>query len=153
MAYATHDDVFSRFPPITTMVGTGDLDVSTVAVDSIYISDAESYINAFLRGRYQTPLAPEPIITQIATDIAIYRMIEQNAPRIPDIADKRWSAANSTLMMLRDGIMLLDPASQTLISTGGDQEVWSSNLEQSGPVFAAIEANSFFSPRSLDDFY
>ena len=140
MAYATSDDVFFRYPPISSVVGSGDLYVTSANVASIYIADAESYVNAYLRARYTIPLVAEPIITQITTDIAIYRMIEEHAPRIPDLAEKRWLNANSTLCMLRDGYMLLDPSSQVLVTTGGDQEAWSSNQEQCGPVFDAPEA-------------
>lgn len=139
MAYATVTDVFVRFPPITTMISSAATDVTTATVSSVYIADAESYVNAYLRGRYAVPLAAEPIITQITTDIAIYRMIEEHAPRIPDMAEKRWLNANSTLCMLRDGYMLLDPTSQTVITSGGDQEVWGSNEDNFGPVFGAAE--------------
>lgn len=142
MAYATAEDVFVRYPPITTMISSADTDVSTDAVSSVYIADAESYVNAYLRGRYVTPLSPEPIITQITTDIAIYRMIEEHAPRIPDMAEKRWLNANSTLCMLRDGYMLLDPSSQVLVTTGGDQEVWGSN-QDSHKIFDAPEDEFF----------
>lgn len=137
--YADPSDVFLRYPPVTTMVGTGAMDVATTAISSIYIADAESYVNAYLRARYVIPLSPEPIITQITTDIAIYRMIEDHAPRIPDLAEKRWTNANSTLCMLRDGYMLLDTNSQTLVTTGGDQEVWGSNQDDCGPVFKPAE--------------
>jgi phage gp36-like protein len=144
MAYATIDDVMKRYPPIETVVGSGDQLVTSVDVASIYISDAESYVNAFLRGIYVTPLAAEPVITQVTTDIAIYRMIEDHAPRIPDMAEKRMIAANSLLYMLKDGTMQLDPASQQNVTSGGDQDAWSSNLEQAGPVFTPIETFSCF---------
>jgi phage gp36-like protein len=142
MAYAGYADVFNRYLPITTMVGSDITQVTTFGVSSIYCLDAESYVNAYLRGRYAIPLAPEPIITQITADIAIYRLLEERAPRVPDIALTRWLNANSILCMLRDGYMLLDPNSQTIITTGGDQEVWSTNLEQAGPVFTPVETFS-----------
>lgn len=142
--YADASDVFLRYPPIESVVGSGDMLVNTTDVASIYIADAEGYVNAFLRGRYVTPLVREPIITQVTTDIAIYRLVEDHAPRIPDMAEKRMVAANSLLYMLQSGVMQLDPASQTLVTSGGDQEVWSTNLEQAGPVFGAVEVCSQF---------
>jgi phage gp36-like protein len=142
MPYADASDVFLRYPPIESVVGSGDMLVNTSDVASIYIADAEGYVNAFLRGRYVTPLVKEPIITQVTTDIAIYRLVEDHAPRIPDMAEKRMVAANSLLYMLQSGVMQLDPASQTLVTSGGDQEVWSTNLEQAGPVFSAVEVCS-----------
>lgn len=144
--YAVPSDVFLRYTPITTIVGSDSTSVTTNAVSSIYIADAQSYIDAFLRARYVTPLVPEPIITQITTDIAIYRMVEDHAPRIPDLALSRWTQANSILGMLRDGTMLLDPASQTVVTSGGDQDVWSTDLEQCGPVFRAPERHHFDNP-------
>lgn len=141
MSYADPSDVFRRYPPISTIVGSdaAGMMVSTLDVGSIYIADAEGYVNAFLRGRYVTPMAREPILTQVTVDISIYRMIEDHAPRIPDMAEKRMIAANSLLWMLQSGVMQLDPASQVLVTTGGDQEVWSTALEQVGPVFGTAE--------------
>lgn len=142
MPYASFQDVFLRYPPIESVVGSGDMLVNTTDVASVYIADAEGYVNAYLRARYVTPLAREPVVTQVTVDIAVYRLIEDHAPRVPDMAEKRMIAANSMLYMLREGVMLLDPASQVLVTTGGDQEVWSTNLEQAGPVFTAIEVCS-----------
>lgn len=139
MSYATHDDVFKRYGMSTTLVGTQATDVQTVDIDSVYLADAESYINAFLRPRYSIPLVTEPLITGLCSDIAIYRMVEDRCPRIPDICEKRWINANSTLCMLRDGVMQL--GSSTLV-TSGDQEAWSNVLSYSGPVFMPIEAST-----------
>lgn len=149
MAYATIGDVLRRYPPVATMVGSDTTDVTSTEVESIYIADAESYINASLRSRYVTPLAAEPLITQVTADIAIYRMLEDKAPRIPDMAEKRWIAANSTLAMLRDGTMLLDPSSQVNVASGGDQDAWSNVLEQAGPIFRPAE--DITNTRSLMD--
>jgi phage gp36-like protein len=144
--YATPDDLFRRYPPIESVVGSGDMLVNTVDVGSVYIADAQGYVDAFLRGRYMAPLVKEPIITQVTTDIAIYRLVEDHAPRVPDMAEKRMIAANSLLYALANGTLQLDPASQTLVTSGGDQEAWSSNLEQAGPVFGAIEVCSAGTP-------
>lgn len=139
--YADDNDVFRRYPPISTIVGSaadGSM-VNTVEVSSIYVADAQGYVDAFLRSRYVTPLAKEPVITQVTVDIAIYRMIEDHAPRIPDMALSRMVAANSLLWMLKTGDIQLDPASQVLVTSGGDQDVWATTLEQSGPVFGTAE--------------
>ena len=61
MAYATIDDIFARYAPIHTMVGTGTQDVTSLEVSSIFIADAESFMNTFLAKRYQTPVATEPV--------------------------------------------------------------------------------------------
>jgi len=136
MAYATIDDIFKRYPPISTMVGSGVNDVSSVDVSSIYVADAESYVNAYLGARYVLPLSPEPLITQLTCDMALYKMVEDKAPRIPDFMDRRFTAAQSMLAMLRDGDMILTANSQQ-VSQGGNQEAWSS-VQDFHPVFSPV---------------
>jgi phage gp36-like protein len=55
--YATIDDVFGRYKPINTMVGIGSYDVTSVQVSSIFVADAESFVDAYLGARYEVPLA------------------------------------------------------------------------------------------------
>lgn len=136
MAYATIDDVFKRYSPISTMVGTGTNDVTSVDVSSVYVADAESYVNAYLGARYVLPLSSEPIVTQLTSDIAIYKMLEDRAPRIPDFMDKRFERAQKMLEMLRDGDMILTGSNQQ-ISSGGNQEAWANNSDYH-PVFSPV---------------
>lgn len=136
MAYATIDDVTKRYPPILTMIGSGSNDVSSNDVSSIYLADAESYVNAFLGARYALPLATEPLITQLTSDIAIYKMVEDKAPRIPDFMDKRMASVSSMLAMLRDGQMILTASSQQ-VNSGGNQEAWSST-QSYHPIFSPV---------------
>jgi phage gp36-like protein len=67
----------------------------------------------------------------MTSDIALFRMIRDRAPRIPDIMQTRYTDVISMLSMIRDGKMQLTASSQT-IASGGDQEAWSS--AQSGSV-------------------
>lgn len=136
MAYATIDDVFKRYPPISTMVGTGGNDVASADVSSIYIADAESYVNAYLGVRYTLPLATEPLVTQLTSDIALYKMVEDKAPRIPEFMEKRFASVTKMLEMLRDGQMILTATSQT-VNSGGNQEAWASNQDYH-PVFSPV---------------
>lgn len=135
MAYATISDVFKRFPPIHTMVGTGPNDVSSVDVSSIYIYDADSYVNAFLGARYTIPLTAEPLVTMLSSDIAIFRMCQDRMPRIPDYIKGRFDHVNSLLGMLRDGQMILS-SSQSIV-TDGNQEAWTGN-QNYHPVFSTV---------------
>lgn len=139
MAYSTQDDIFRRYPPIESVVGSGDMYVATADITSVYIPQSDSYIDAYLRARYVTPLAADPLLTMLSSDISIYKMLEDHAPRVPDMALSRWVAVNSMLYMLANGTMLLNPASQTIVTSGGDQDAWSSNEEQCGPVFHPAE--------------
>lgn len=136
MPYAVFDDVLNRFPPASTLVGSNaNTQVTTVEVSSVYISDAEGYVNAFLRAKYSIPLSAEPIITMVTADIAIYRLVEDRLPRIPDFAEKRFIAANSILSMLRDGKMVLS-SSQT-VQGSGDQEAYST-VGSYHPIFSPV---------------
>jgi len=142
--YAEFTDITKRYNPITTMIGSGANDVSTADVTSIYIRDAMSIVNAYLSRRYITPLNPEPILTDLTSDIAIYRMLSDRAPRIPDYMEKRYTNAMSMLTMLRDGGMDLTASSQSINSGGGDQFAWSNVIGggQNGPVFKPIESET-----------
>jgi phage gp36-like protein len=139
--YATVDGVLTRYKPLNSMIGTGTLDINTSDIASIYIADAQGYMDAFLSTRYVTPVVAEPLITMLCSDIAIYKMVEDRAPRIPDFCEKRWAAANSFLSQLANGVMALTSAQ--LVSSAGDEEVWSNVLENpNGPVFQPVEAFS-----------
>ena len=136
MPYATAPDVFNRFPAIRTMVGTGQSDVHTHDVSTVYCADAESIVDAYLASRYVVPLATSPLITKITCDIAIYDLGVDRMPRIPEWMQKRYDNAILLLEKLRDGDMLLNPASYTTVTTG-DNEAWSSTGSYH-PVFSPV---------------
>lgn len=141
MAYATADDVINRYKPLITMIGTASLDVTTVDIASVYIADGESMVNAYLSTRYVTPLANEPLLTSITSDIAIYRLLSDKAPRIPDFMQKRYENAMALLISIKSGDMVLNSSTLTLTTTGGDQFAWSNVTEPGfgGPVFHPAE--------------
>ena len=118
MSYATIDDVFSRYAPINTMVGTGDNDVTSVEVSSIFIADAESFMNAHLAKRYTVPVPTESLITMIATDLAIANMLFEKLGEIPGFIQPRYDRAISMLDKLASGDLILTSASVSLVSTG-----------------------------------
>ncbi len=134
-AYASIDDVIKRYNPLLTMIGSADNDVSSADVSSIYIADASGIVNAYLGAKYVTPLAVEPLITALTSDIAIYKMLEDRTSRVPEIAEKRYTNATSILGMLRDGKMVLGN-SQTVV-TSGDWEAFSSTASYH-PVFSSV---------------
>ena len=129
MPYATISDVFARYKPLSTMVGNNSYDVSSKQVSSAFIADAEGFVDAYISARYVTPLtAPvPPLIRQITADIAIFNMVVEKMPNVPDFMQPRYDRNMEILKMLRDGDMLL-PTSSTMVSTG-DQEVWSNNQD------------------------
>lgn len=135
MSYAVLIDVFARYKPIKTMVGSEDLQVTSDDVSSIFINDAESLVDAYVSRRYETPLNPvPPLITQIASDLSIFNMLVEKLPSTPDFFQPRYDRAIKNLEMLRDGEMNL--SSQTVV-TSGDQEAWSST-ERYHPVFNPV---------------
>lgn len=135
--YATIDDVFKRYPLVSNVVGSDANLVASADVTSIYIADAGSIIDAYLGRRYTLPLNPEPILTWITSDIAIYRIFEDKLPRFPDAIEKRYTNAMSMLYMLQEGDMVLNASS--VIVDGGDQFVWSNVEDNSGVIFRPAE--------------
>lgn len=125
MPYAGFADVFVRFPPIKTMVGTGTNDVATLDVSSVYCAGAEGVVNAYLANRYAIPLTTDPLITKLTCDLAIYDLGIDKMPRIPEYLQARYDRAIRLLEMLKSGELNLNPGSQTLVTTG-DNEAWSS---------------------------
>ncbi|MEE8606705.1 MAG: DUF1320 domain-containing protein [Nitrospiraceae bacterium] len=126
MAYATSDDVVSRYKPILSMIGAGSYEVTSNDVSSIFVADAESFVDAYLGKKYLTPISPVPsMITAITSDLAIFNMLTEKQVQVPDFMQARYDRNMETLGFLRDGSMVL-PASVTIIA-GGDQEVWSNN--------------------------
>jgi len=136
MAYATITDVFARYKPIGSMVGAGSLDVTSDDVASIFISDAEGFMNAFLAARYVVPVTTEPLITMIAADLAISNMMFEKLGAIPDFMQGRYNRAEGYLTKLTTGEMLL-VASGTTQVTSGDSEAWSSTGSYH-PVFSPV---------------
>jgi phage gp36-like protein len=118
------------------MVGTLANEVSSVNVSSIYIADAESYINMYLGSRYVVPLTPEPAITQLTSDLAIYHMCVDRLPRVPEFMQGRYDRAIATLEKLRDGTMVLNPASNSLVSSGDNFAF--STTQSYHPIFSPV---------------
>lgn len=136
MTYATLDDVFIRYTPIKTMVGSGTNDVATTDITSVFLPSAESMVDAYIGTRYVTPLTVvPPLITQITADLAIFNLSAERLPRVPDFMQARYDRAMQNLAMLRDGKMTLG-ASVTVV-TNGNQEAWSPTTGYH-PVFSPV---------------
>jgi phage gp36-like protein len=135
--YATISDVFKRYPLVGNVVGSGSNLVASADVSSIYIADGQSIVDAFLRAKYVTPLVVEPLVVQITSDIAIYRIFEDKLPRFPDAVEKRYTNAMSMLSMLQSGKLTL--ASSQIVNSGGDNDAWSSVQSYAGVIFRPAE--------------
>jgi phage gp36-like protein len=126
-----------RYTPMITMLGVGTTQITTGDIASLYIADAEGVINLYLSAKYQTPLAPDPAITDLCSDIAIYRCLADKLPRMPDFMITRYTNATSILCMIRDGVMNLSTGSgQQIVNSGGDEFAWSQDIDfGGGPIF------------------
>lgn len=135
MSYATIDDVTKTYKPILSSIGSLPDDISSIDVASVYISRAESVVNAYLSRRYVVPVSPvEPIVVHITADLSISFILMEQQPDVPDFFQARYDRAMKLLEGLRDGE--LDLSSGT-ITTEGDQEAWSST-EDYHPVFSPV---------------
>lgn len=136
MSYAQIEDVFARYSPVETMVGGGIRDVSSAEVSSVYIADGESMVDLHMNQRYVVPLNPvEPVITQVTADLAIFNMLAERLPKVPDYMQARYDRSMRLLRDIRDGKMSLN--SGTALSGTGDEEVWSTN-EDYHSVFSPV---------------
>jgi len=136
MPYADISDILARYRPLTTMVGSGQYDVSSVEVSSIFIRDAESYIDARLAVRYAVPLvSANPLITRIACDLATHEMLAEKMPSVPEFMETRFKRANDMLDLLVKGDLRLN--SESLAGNSGNSFAWSSTLGQH-PIFAPV---------------
>jgi phage gp36-like protein len=136
MAYANIDDIFARFPPIHTLVGSSSNEVSSIEVSSVYIADAEGVVDMFLGAKYATPLNTTPAITHITCDLAIFHMLSERTGRVPQSMQSRYERAISYLEGLRDGDMVLNANSQTFTSSW-DSFAWSSTASYH-PTFSPV---------------
>lgn len=137
MSYADIDDVFQRYAPINTLVGSLSNQVDSNEVSSVFIFDAENLINAFISRRYETPVSSgsgTQILKQIASDLAIFNMMVEKLPEVPDFFQPRYDRSMKLLEQLADGTINLPGA--TIVSSG-DQEAWSANQDYH-PVFSPV---------------
>jgi len=136
MPYADISDILARYRPLTTMVGSGQYDVSSVEVSSIFLRDAESYIDARLAVRYIVPLtSANPLITRIACDLATHEMLAEKMPSVPEFMEIRFRRANDMLDQLIKGDLRL--SSESLVGSSGNSFAWSSTMGHH-PIFAPV---------------
>lgn len=135
MSYATIDELFARYA-LGSVVGSGYQLVTSVNVSSVHIFGAEGIVDSFLARRYKVPVPANPLITQITADLAIFNILVEHLPQVPDFMQPRYDRAMKLLMMIASGTIVV--ASATVISEGTtDQEAWSSTMNHH-PVFSPV---------------
>ena len=125
--YTTVADVKRTQPAI------GSVTTITSAVMANFIVDVERYINGMIAPRYTVPVADAPMLTTIATDLAIQRMIRQRAINFPgsNIDDMlaRYEPAADMLKAIVAGSLQLVTSSGDLIATRSDtREIYSTTM-------------------------
>lgn len=137
MSYATINDVFARYKPIGTIVGSSTNQVTSVEVSSSFIFSAEALIDAYAARRYSVPLPANALITQIAADLAIFNILVEHLPQMPDFMQKRYDRCMDFLKDISSGNLVV--ASATVLTTGTtDQEAWSSVGSSYHTIFSPV---------------
>lgn len=138
MPYTTIDIVFTKFPAIATAIGTGEYEIASADVVSVFIRQAAGRVDAYLSERYAVPFdasSVPPLIEEITTDLAICAMARDRLPSTPEWLDARCRDAMATLKDLANGTLTIPGA--TLANTTGDNEIWSTTQEHH-PVFSPV---------------
>lgn len=116
----------------------------------IFATDAEAEVNGALGKFYDVPVVSPasgntvPLLTSIATDIAIYRLLSRRIFTQERLQDSVWpdkfKEAGDQLGAIKDGTMLLFDNSGTLIVDRTDiAEVYSSTMDYV-PTFTELDS-------------
>jgi phage gp36-like protein len=138
MGYTALSIVLARFPALETAVGTGEHEVTSIEVSSVFVYQADGLIDGYLSQQYLVPFdanSIHPLIERISTDIVICDLVRDRLPQTPEYIINRCDAAMALLEKLREGDMTLPGV--TLANTTGDNEVWS-NVEGYHAIFSPV---------------
>lgn len=109
MAYATQQDLVVRFGQRELVELTDRADPPTGEIDAAIVAtalgEAAGVVDGHIARRYPLPLAGvPPILTDLACDIARYRLFEH---RVTEAVQARYDAALRTLGAIADGALRL----------------------------------------------
>lgn len=118
MPYATQQDLIDRFGEdeliqLTDRDGDGAIDADVM---DTALTDADAEIDGYLATKYQLPLATVPgVITQLACDVARYRLYDEHAT---EQVRNRYKDAVAFLTRLSRGEVSLGLATPPASSSG-----------------------------------
>ena len=144
MSYATPTDMEARFSNRDLVqLSNEDPTATTVntAVLTTALADASAQIDTYLDARFALPLADPPaVLTQIAVDIAMYKL--QTLRPLADLAGarQRYDDAIAALQKIAAGTMTIGPAAdgrEAAIAPGSEM------LETSRRVFSRRRLRGF----------
>ena len=116
VTYTTVPRVFDTLPNLKQ-----DTELSSAHV-VIFIEDAEAVMNAKLRANYEVPITGEvPLLTTIATDCSIYRILSRRIFTKERLAERPWpdryKECEQLLDDLADGATTLVDSAGAIISS------------------------------------
>ncbi|MDR0498390.1 MAG: DUF1320 domain-containing protein [Holophagales bacterium] len=103
MQYASAKELHARFGVTLVQTIDGD-DPAKSALVKRALDDATAEVNSYLQGRFVLPLPfIPPVLTQVAADIAIYRLLVLRPDQTVEDARKRYEDARKRLTEIRKG--------------------------------------------------
>lgn len=103
MAYATPNDIMSRYPN-RDLVQLSNEDPTQTTVDTDVLqqalNDASAEIDGYIEGRFSLPVSDPPaVLNRLASDIAMYRL--QSLRPLHDLADARQRYEDAVALLVR----------------------------------------------------
>lgn len=124
MPYATAADLVARYGDQVAQIAGGDPATAPSVAQGLL--DAAAEIDGFLAGRFTLPLQEVPaVLTNLACDIAIYRMQVLTPDHLVEDARRRYEDAIRRLKDIREGRMDLGLPSATATPGPGPLSVTS----------------------------
>lgn len=125
VTYTDIDRIFDTLPELKT-----DTDLTSAHM-VIFVEDAEAEMNAKLRSKYAVPVLGEvPLLTSIATDCSIYRVLSRRiftAERLENsVWPDRYKECMETLNAVAKGELTLVDSAGTIISADTTAESFQS---------------------------
>lgn len=113
MLYTSAVALVARFGDQVALMVGADPETAPVVVRAI--QDATAEVDSYLQGRFTLPLASvPPILEQIASDVAVYRLLALRPQQEVEDARRRYEDALKRLQQIRDGRLDLGlPQAQT----------------------------------------
>lgn len=126
MGYATVEDLVKRITESELIRLTDEEDTGAVVEATIEaaLESADTEIDSYLASRYTLPLAdPQPLLTSIAVDIAIWNLYSLDDSGVPEIRKDRYQAAVKMLERIASGKQTL--GAQEIAAAGSSAAVFS----------------------------
>lgn len=131
--YCTIEDIETQTSTPTLIQlssDNGQEEVNRVVVEEAIIYSS-TLIDGYLRGRYSLPLdAHFPLLRILAIDLSIYRLYSRRMRNeMPEVIQKNYNNAISTLRDIQKGVITLESESDTLETASFSPSEYKTNKE------------------------